>query len=117
MAIQELREALNLEFENALGSRREGNEGRARVCARRATGLAIRVHYEEKGESIPTTNALEILHWFAEQPQFSDELRSAATRLTVHVTPAHNLPHPEDPLADAKLLIHAMLEKSFERNQ
>lgn len=116
MAVQELQEAINLEFENALTSRREGNEGKARVCARRATGLAIRVHYEELEESIPTTNSLLILKWFADQPQFSDELRKAASRLTVHVTADHNLPHQEDPLADAKFLINAMLEKKFERN-
>jgi hypothetical protein len=117
MVIQELREALDLELENAHTSRREGNEGKARVCARRATGLAIRVHFEEMEESIPTTNTLRLLKWFADQPQFSDELRKAASRLTVHVTTGHNLPHQEDLLEDAKFLITAMLEESFERNQ
>ena len=109
MVIQELREAANLELQRALSSRREGNEGKARVCARRAAGLAIRVHFEEQEESIPTTNAFRILKWFADQPHFSDELRGAANRLTVHVTQDHKLPHREDPLEDAKIFISTMM--------
>ena len=36
------------------------------------------------------------------------EIRRAAQRLTVRVSPDHTLPHPEDPIADARLIIDAL---------
>ena len=40
---------LHIEFERAASARRKGNEGQARVCARRAAGIAIREYLIRRG--------------------------------------------------------------------
>lgn len=90
-------------------SREEGNEGRARVCARRAAGVAIGYFYELiTGDPAPK-NAYNLLHWLSAHNEIDSVVRDAARRLTVRVTPEHTLPHAEDPIADAQVIIDALL--------
>ena len=85
----------------AEASRRRGNEGRARVCARRAAGAALARHWSAG----PQANAFQLLQRAAADAGFPPALRQAAQRLTVRVTEAHTLPHDEDPLDDARALL------------
>jgi hypothetical protein len=82
--------------------RREGNEGRARVCARRAAGWALRSTFRQATGRPPPGDVVTILCWYRDLPQASARLRSAAGRLAVTVTASHELPHAEDPLDDAR---------------
>jgi len=91
-------------MDRAIASRGAGNEGRARVCARRAAGFALAARYGVSGK----LNAYEMLRRTAGAPGLSDAARQAAARLCVRVTEAHRLPHPEDPLEDARLLIEEL---------
>jgi hypothetical protein len=110
MENHELYTSIEAEFLDAYRSRAGGNEGRARVCARRAAGLAIGQYYEYCLEKTSPTSAYELLQWFTERAEIPQDLRDAARRLTVRVTPEYDLPHFEDPLEDAHLLVNAILE-------
>jgi hypothetical protein len=110
MENHELRTSIEAEFSDAHSSRADGNEGRARVCARRAAGLAIGQYYEHCLEKPSPTSAYVLLQWFSERAEIPQDLRDAASRLIVRVTPEYKLPHFEDPLEDARFLVKAILE-------
>jgi len=101
-------DAIRDELHVAALSRGDGNEGRARVCARRAAGLAVGWYAHQHGWDLTESNAYRRLLWLQSQMSVSEDLRQAAQRLTTRVTPDHQLPHPEDPLQDAELLISGM---------
>lgn len=89
------------EVRQAIASRAAGNEGRARVCARRAAGFGLSL--ARGGSNRP--NAYELLREAADDQELPEPIRQAAARLSARVTPAHRLPHGEDPLADARLIL------------
>ncbi len=97
------------ELARAHEARRQGNEGRARVCARRAAGWVISAHYARQTGAEPPRSALSLLHWLQKQDDVGQEIRNAATRLTVHVTPSFELPFEEDPLIDAQCIVDAFV--------
>jgi len=96
------------ELEQAVRFRAEGRLGRARVCARRAAGWAIGPTYRRSTGDPPPSSAMVLLRWYRDFAEASDSLRRAAARLTTHVTEDHTLPHPEDPIDDARQLIDAL---------
>jgi hypothetical protein len=53
------------------------------------------------------------LRWFSARSELPAELREAARRLTVHVTADHVLPHPEDPLVDARTIVDNLTRPDF----
>lgn len=94
---------IQAELAYARVAREHGKEGRARVCARRAAGWAISAHYPE----LPPRSAITLLRWL--ESNGPDELRAAAARLVVGVNQDHQLPHAEDPLDDAELIVNALV--------
>jgi len=52
---------IEAEFEKAEGARRRGNEGQARVCARRAAGIAIREYLTRRGARPLIISAYDLL--------------------------------------------------------
>jgi hypothetical protein len=109
MDIRQITTAIEEEFTVAHASRLSGNEGRARVCARRAAGLAIGIYFENQTAEKPTGNAYKLLQWFSEQEEIPEELQRSARRLIVRVTPEYELPHEEDPIDDARSIVSAVL--------
>ncbi len=102
----DLRGKVYKELNDARTSRMQANEGRARVCARRAAGWAIEGLYDAgEAEPLAEANAYRYLQWFAGQEQFPENLRNAANRLTTKVDEDFNLPFEEDPLEDAELIV------------
>ncbi len=108
MRLEEVKLNIDKELQMAEESRQKGNEGRARVCARRAAGIAIGFYFESLTKAFAPKSAYILLQWLSEQGQNDLEIRRAAQRLTVRVSPDHTLPHPEDPIADARLIIDAL---------
>ncbi|MBI4161450.1 MAG: hypothetical protein HY509_03290 [Acidobacteria bacterium] len=90
-------------------ARAEGNEGRARACARRAAGWAVEDHLARSGSLVRKRDAVDLLRRFRDRGEEPGDLREAAGRLTARVTPEHRLPHPEDPLEDARRIVRALL--------
>jgi len=88
-------------MDGALAWRGEGKEGRARVCARRAAGFALTASLGVPGRP----NAYQMLRQAAGLPGWSEVAGRAAARLCARVTETHRLPHVEDPLENARLIV------------
>jgi hypothetical protein len=97
-------EAINKEFERAEQARAKNNEGQARVCARRAAGIAIRDHFTKNGIYTPNTSAYDLLNRLKEQPHLPPEMKLFADHLTLRVTEEFKLPVEADLIAEAKAL-------------
>lgn len=98
------------EMQAAEAARAAGNEGKARVCARRGAGWAVRGYYQRlkgAGWGGDAFHQLKVLRDDATQPE---ALRSAARRLTTQVNHDHGMPFDDDVLADARMLIAAYAE-------
>ena len=104
---------IHAELERAEAARAAGNEGRARVCARRAAGIAARVfltHHEVRlfdaaqGET-RISSAYEALQTLATFPCLVPNLKQAALHLTMRVSGEFNLPPGIDLIDEAHKLI------------
>jgi hypothetical protein len=104
--------AIQAEMDLARQARLSGNEGQARVRARRAAGWAVGVNAQRQGIDPGTTNAYLLLEWLGGGPSVPAHVREAARRLTVHITQDHHLPHMQDPLQDAESIIVACLPEA-----
>ncbi len=106
----ELREQIEGELIQARLARREGNEGMARVCARRAAGWAAGYFFESQLGDPPTPNAYLLLKKLKNHSDIPLQLREAASRLTTRITITHEIPFKEDPIEDARMIVQALLD-------
>ena len=88
--------------------RTEGNEGRARVCARRAAGWAVGNYRRRSSHVDVDDDAYKHLIWLKDQADKDQHLREAADRLCTKVREDFELPHDEDPLEDARVIIDGL---------
>jgi len=102
---------ITAELDAARAARAAGNEGRARVHARRAAGIAARMYQAVYFPSGPRLNGFRHLQHIARDINLPEDIRNAAARLTARVKPDHTLPHDEDPLKDAALLVQELLAR------
>ncbi len=102
--------SIHTELDTARKAREDGNDGRARVCARRAAGIAIGEYFRRQNYPDPGPSAMGRLKLLMNLPGISDQNRDRAYRLTVRVTPDHELPFEADLIEDAKSLIHELLQ-------
>jgi HEPN domain-containing protein len=110
--MREWKEQLELEFQRAEAARARGNEGQARVCARRAAGIAIREYYARRGQTVRTPSAYDLLQLLAGEPQLSPELKQAAGYLTLRVTEEFKLPLDVDLVEEAHKLCEGLLTET-----
>jgi len=97
-------EQLNVEFERAAQARIKKNEGQARVCARRASGIAIREFLLRRGTQPPSMSAYDLLNLLKEQSLLPPDMKMIADHLTLRVTEEFNLPVEADLVAEARRL-------------
>ena len=103
--LSDLRQSIEAELESAERARLSGNEGRARVCARRAAGMAARDFLARRGVQARNGSAYEMLKLLAAYPGLAPDLRSAAAHLTTQVTEEFTFPMDVDLIAEAENLI------------
>ena len=86
-------------------ARQNSNDGKARVCARRAVALATEAWLAQR--SIPRWrgDAMAHLRQIQQDESFPLPIRQAAERLSTPVTHQHTAPFTTDPIADARLII------------
>ncbi len=101
--------ALKVEFERAGQARARGNEGQARVCARRAAGIAAREYFARRGEVVRTPSAYDLLKRLAEDADLPAQVRQAAGYLTLRVNEEFRLPVDVDLVAEARRLCDQLL--------
>jgi hypothetical protein len=107
----DLQSQIETEFDRAAQARLKGNEGRARVCARRAAGVAIRDYFTRQGTQIPSTSAYDLLNLLKEDALLPPSLKLAADHLTMRVTEEFKLPVEVDLVAEARALCDWVLNK------
>ncbi|MDK1028700.1 MAG: hypothetical protein QGM50_02610 [Anaerolineae bacterium] len=101
----------NLEIDNAQTARSSGNEGRARVCARRAAGIAIREYFTRRGETIRKPSSYDLLEMISGEKHLSTEIRRAAKNLTLRITEDSKLPIDVNLIQEARLLCEGLLSE------
>lgn len=100
---------LEAEFLRAEQARLRGNEGQARVCARRAAGIAIREYYARQAKRLSSPSAYDLLNLLKEEPRLSPALRRAVDHLTLRVNEDFKLPVDADLIAEARSLCRLLL--------
>ena len=98
-------EQIEKEFAAAREAREVGNDGRMRVCARRAAGLAIRWFLSKHERDGWGSDALRQLQHLKEDEFFPQEVRDAAMRLITKVSDKFTYAFATDPVEDATLIV------------
>ncbi len=101
---------IQAELARAENARTDGNEGMARVCARRAAGLAAGEYIAKNRLPFSGSSAYDRLKFLSQYRAVPIEIRQVAGHFLVRVTPDHNLPLETDLLQDARWLIEKLLE-------
>lgn len=102
---------ITAELQRAELARARGNEGQARVCARRAAGIAIREYLtHQKRIPTPSASAMDLLDLLKNDPLLSPDLKLIADHLTLRVTEDFKLPLNADLIAEARTLCNALLK-------
>ena len=105
MIPEHIMEDVRLELARAAEAQQEGNEGMARVCARRAAGKALSAHLENFPHPEWGTSAVNRLAGLELDSTMPPDVRQAAARLTARVDKDHQLPFAADPISDAEAII------------
>jgi HEPN domain-containing protein len=103
---------IDAEFEKAEQARGRGNEGQARVCARRAAGIAVREYLLRQGIRPRTVSAYDLLNQLKADPRLSPDLRLIAGHLTLRVTEEFKLPVNADLIAEARKFCQELLNEN-----
>ena len=109
-------EAIRRELNQAQAARIAEKEGMARVCARRAAGLAIGEYLRQNQLADPGPSALDRLEYLKALPQTTNELQQSLRYLTQRVNEEYELPAGIDLITEAGKLIAALLPQ-FPQNE
>lgn len=99
---------VNSELKRALAARNEGNEGRARVCARRAAGWIASEYLRRINHPIQSPSAITLLRKLGEE-DISPEILDMVDHFLIHVNPDRQLPIDVDLIAEARQLAIKLL--------
>lgn len=97
--------AIDQELLCAENARLTGNEGKARVCARRAAGIALRALFKSTGDPVNDPSVYTALNRLFQLETTPDSIKQTASRLLTRVAPDYTLPIQIDLIADARELI------------
>jgi hypothetical protein len=103
------KDTFEAEIQQAETARAAGNEGMARVCARRAAGAAAGEYLQRRGIDLRTPSAYDRLRFLSELSGVSPRAAQAAARLLTRVTPEYTLPVEADLIAEARQLRQELL--------
>ena len=102
------RKKIDEELANGDAARREGLEGRARVCARRAAGVAVREYLERHGEILAGPSAVDVLEQLRVRSDVSPGIRQVAEHLLLRGNEGFDLPVQVDLLEEARWLANTL---------
>lgn len=101
-------EEIRHELELAAQAEAAGNQGRARVCARRAGGVAAREFLAQRDEAIQGESAYDLLKRLSEAESIPEAARRSAALLTLRVDEEFKLPPGVDLVLEARRLCRAL---------
>ncbi len=99
------------EMAKARDARLHHNEGRARVCARRAAGIAARLYLNQQGVRVDSASAMDVLRRLAEERGLDPGTRSRILLFTLSVDAEFRLPEGIDLIAEAETLCAQLLNQ------
>lgn len=99
----------DLEMQRAQSARAEGNEGRARVAARRAAGIVAAEYLKRQGVNTPGMTALERLKLLQTWPGLPPQTRDIIAHILMRVDSDYSLPPELDLVAEAQALADYLL--------
>jgi hypothetical protein len=105
-------EQFEKEISRGEAARAAGNEGMARVCARRAAGMVVKERLRRDGQALRMPSAYDHLRYLYSQPGISPEVLAAAEHLLARITPEHSLPVEADLIAEARWLRSRLLDET-----
>jgi len=108
-------EQIEKELAMAEAALREANEGKARVCARRAVALAVEASLERFPRPSWRGDAMNQLRQIQQEESFPLPIRQAAERLGTKITQRDTAPFTSNPIADAKLIIAYLISAEHDR--
>jgi hypothetical protein len=99
---------LQNEFKMAEEALSVNNQGKMRVCARRAAGISIREYLKARGIAPPSVSAYDLLKYLDELDDTPPDLRQASAYLRLRVTEEFRLPIDVDLVAEAKKIVSTL---------
>ena len=111
MSSNDWRDKTDRELAQARRARKMGNEGMARVCARRAAGHIIAEYYRRIGNppGSQDAGALKLIRRLSSDATASEQIRQVAGYFALNVTEEHTLPGEVDLLTEIIWLMEALL--------
>jgi len=106
----------NSELFQAEEARQTGNEGRARVCARRAAGYIIGEYGLRKNILFPGESAYVRIKYLADQPDLPPKAREILKHMAIRTKPDHTLPIDVDLIAEVEALAMELLGERLQRD-
>lgn len=97
------------EMSEAARAWRDGNDGRARACCRRAVGYLLKVKDIPASNRTSSRNAVDLIMELSENNDVPDNVRKAAVRLTTNIRDRLSPDFTFNPQLDAKLIIAYLL--------
>ena len=98
-------EQIEQEFAKASEGLKNGNDGLARVCARRAVALASQHWAEQHNLPAWQGDGMHQLRQIQGEITFPLSVREAAQRLLTKVTEQAHLPMTTNPITDARIIL------------
>jgi hypothetical protein len=103
------KEKYQVEIEHALAARLKGNEGMARVCARRAAGIIIGEYLTRLGSINLSNSIVDRISFFISLPGIDHQIRDIASHFLIKVKHDHRFPVEVDLLSEAQWLGKSLL--------
>jgi hypothetical protein len=97
------------EIRQAEAARATGNEGMARVCARRAAGIAVGEYLRRQGLSLSDPSAYVRLKFLLQLPQTPKAVQEVVNHFLIRINPDRSLPIHADLIAEARWLANELL--------
>jgi hypothetical protein len=97
------------EIERASLARSAGNEGMARVCARRAAGILIGKYLDRLGYANLSNRAYDRLLFFSNLPELDQKYKDIADHCLTKVNFDHVLPDNADLVSEVRWLAENLL--------
>ncbi len=110
---KDIKDQIQSELEQALKAQTVLNMGKARVCARRAVGIALRACSEDAETTSPNTNTLVLLQELEQNQNFPESMREIAGHLLQRVNSDYSHPLSVDLVAEAKWLIEHLEQNCY----
>lgn len=102
-----------LELKMAESARHAGNEGKARVCARRAAGYIAGEYLLRHGSALKSASVHVRLQHLEKMPDLEPRVHDVVRSFLIHVNQDHKLPPEIDLLAEVRWLAQLLLQEDI----